>query len=356
MKADDKGFKHNLQSLRVVCDLEKIYDHQGLNLTNFVLWGMKNHSNPKWNMTCSSYDQDSQEGENQCYLLRNPQACKPKGVFHLEFYTPYDKYTLTDNGNNAWSFEGGVVALADEIAQRHHDVEDALRMGIVDQGELIDVLQLYFGDFLKGSSKLDQVNKRLYNRLSNHRQGLHEFLPYLSKFIVHFYNHLLITNSKSNLQNFITKKGIKRRQDFIDQYISTNEDAVRNCISFISEFEEKDRMFQKFLRNRILNSFKVQQMDGKGRFVIRRLFKAYLTNPRQLFDSTILAVYRIYEGNQKQYFSADLKLIGSKREEIDKAAKKAEPMFQIALLRAICDNISGMTDNFALKQHESLYG
>ena len=44
MKTEDKGFKHNLQSLRVTCDLEELYGKTGLNLTNFTLWGIQNHT------------------------------------------------------------------------------------------------------------------------------------------------------------------------------------------------------------------------------------------------------------------------------------------------------------------------
>lgn len=41
------GFKHNLQALRLLCDLEKGADYpqtKGLNLTKYTLWGISHHS------------------------------------------------------------------------------------------------------------------------------------------------------------------------------------------------------------------------------------------------------------------------------------------------------------------------
>lgn len=46
----DRGFKHNLQALRLLCDLEKSADFpdcRGLNLTKYTLWGIPHHSSVK---------------------------------------------------------------------------------------------------------------------------------------------------------------------------------------------------------------------------------------------------------------------------------------------------------------------
>ena len=59
---NDKGFKHNHQSVRACCDLEKIYPRiHGMNLTNFTLWGIRNHSGIKWKK-CDFFR------DNHCYL------------------------------------------------------------------------------------------------------------------------------------------------------------------------------------------------------------------------------------------------------------------------------------------------
>ena len=45
---NEKGFKHNWQGLRVVSDLEQLNkNYFGLNLTDYTMWGILNHSNKK---------------------------------------------------------------------------------------------------------------------------------------------------------------------------------------------------------------------------------------------------------------------------------------------------------------------
>lgn len=101
--ANEIGFKHNLQALRLLCDLEKGADYpnvRGLNLTKYTLWGIAHHSSLKQN-------------ENPIYKS------------YLDAIADY------------WSFEGFIVAIADEVAQRHHDIEDSLRYNIIDRETLL---------------------------------------------------------------------------------------------------------------------------------------------------------------------------------------------------------------------------
>ena len=95
------GFKHNLQSVRVAARLENGYGDSGLNLTNYTLWGMMHHSKLAYG--------DEDGSPNYCEI--------------------FDRNLEVEEGHQAWSFESFVVAQADEIAQWHHDLEDALRSG-----------------------------------------------------------------------------------------------------------------------------------------------------------------------------------------------------------------------------------
>jgi dGTPase len=85
----ERGFKHNLHSLRVVDVLER--DGQGLNLTEPVRDGILNHTGPE----------------------------KPA------------------------SLEGRIVRLVDRVAYINHDIDDALRAGILTQDDLpVDEIEL----------------------------------------------------------------------------------------------------------------------------------------------------------------------------------------------------------------------
>ena len=87
----EEGFRHNEQSLRVVDLLEK--DGQGLNLTWEVRDGIKNHSK--------------------------------SGVA-----------VLGENWGTVNSLEGEVVKISDTIGWINHDIGDAIRAGILSEGDL----------------------------------------------------------------------------------------------------------------------------------------------------------------------------------------------------------------------------
>ena len=96
----NQGFKHNFQSLRVVDELEsRCCAYSGLNLTLAVREGMLKHTSVK------------KDGSIVVF---------PEGDFkNIDLEAP------------AFTFEGQVVALADEIAQCTHDIEDGVRSNII---------------------------------------------------------------------------------------------------------------------------------------------------------------------------------------------------------------------------------
>jgi len=115
------------------------------------------------------------------------------------------------------------------------------------------------------------------------------------------------------------------------------------------------------LRNRIVNSFKAQSMGGKSNYVINKLFKAYLNNPQQLPDKTIISLYKnIMPHKEMQNYEIKycfVELAGKLRDRLEKDYyTDITDEFKKYLLRTICDYISGMTDNYAMKQYSILYG
>jgi dGTPase len=343
MKKDDLGFKHNLQGLRVVCDLEQLYGKPGLNLSNYTLWGIKHHTKDYWG-NCSF------KKDEKCMLKKNPKSCNASNGLETDFYKKYFSHLKQDNNIDAWSFESLVVKQSDEIAQRHHDIEDALMVGLITKQELMEQIDnhfhMYFDD--EDTSLFQQLNKSIAdNRM---------FVPLASKFIVGLLNKKLIQDSASSLNGFIKDYNITSRDDFQNKYENFNLDEIENIIGYDKDFKIAENEFQDFLSNRILNSFEVQRMDGKGRYIIRRLFKAYITNPRQLHDSTIFYVFKLFNKAEKEWAEITKRDLGEMRNEVDSSKLKADPIFMIALLRGICDHIAGMTDSFAISEYQKLYG
>src|SRR6476646_9694652 len=100
---DYGGFEHNLQSLRVVDELEERYaDFSGLNLTFECREGILKH--------CS---------------LRAARELGELGARFIQRRQP--------------GLEAQIANLADEIAYNNHDVDDGLRAGLVEIRDLMDV-------------------------------------------------------------------------------------------------------------------------------------------------------------------------------------------------------------------------
>ena len=343
LKEGERGFKHNLQGVRVFSDLHCIYpDLKGTNLTNFTLYGIKNHSSPEYKK-CTILHKDT------CYMKKR-NNCKTKGKLFVDFYDSYGKYLLIDKSSvPAWSFEASVVEFADEIAQRHHDVEDAILIKILSPADIIQKIEDCFGDLL---GKDDKVKLELAANSKNF------FSTYISSFLVNMYNTNLITNSMGALVDYANNVQIKTAKDFSNNFTKFDYRITTELIGFSKEFSEADKCFQKFLGSTILNSNKAQRMDGKGSFIIEKLFKAYFTNPRQLHDSTIVAIFNMFEANgSRKIFEQVSKIkLGEYRNRVATAELRSDKNFEKSLMRGICDHIAGMTDNFVIDEFSRLYG
>ena len=356
MQNAEKGFKHNLHGLRVSCHLEKSNrNYPGMNLTNFTLWGIKNHSKLTWLkksndtgeiLPCPYYK------DGKCFFHLSEHNCKNKS-WSVGFYDQYVKYSkFNDTEKEAWSFEGFVVAIADEIAQRHHDVEDAIFMEIVSLKEMKEkILELFSAHF----DKEDKSNVRKLYKEKNQTY----FLPLVSRFIINILNKNFIEHSKTNLVSFAKANSIKSNDDFLNNYPNLDISSAKSCIGFSADFKPAHDGFKDFLKQRVLDSYQVQRMDGSGTYVIRKLVKAYLTNPQQLSDATLVSIDNIDKRRttgRKGIEDLTALEIGKIRSEISQLSKKSNKRFQINLLRGICDHIAGMTDNFATAEFRKLYG
>lgn len=324
----NRGFKHNLQSLRVLCDLD-----EHLNLSKYTLWGIVNHSKLQYK-TCTRI-------KNICYTIHHPGQCphKPaatRGILSCDFY---DKY-LRKIEDKYWTIEGIVVGVADEIAQRHHDIEDSIRFHIIDRQQLLNSLAPFeplYNDFLRGlKAELDAA--------INEPDDI--FLSKFSRLIVKSYVMNLTTETKRFISEKGDEMGITNHDDFIRQKHLISVTEAKHLVSFTPEFENADKEMQKFLMKNVLNSYSAQTMDGKGAYIIRKLFDAYLSNPTQLSDNAIRNFYKMA--------NIPIADIGDMRGKINDY-RNTDPRRNM-LMRTIADYIGSMTDSYAYDQFDMLYG
>lgn len=299
---DERGFKHNLQALRLLCNLEKGADYpriKGLNLTKYTLWGIAHHSSLK-------------ENDNLVYKS------------YLDAIADY------------WSFEGFIVAIADEVAQRHHDIEDSLRYNIIKRETLLEEIDKFALIFSK-------AEKQCYKRLKSEINTLDEpvFNSLFARLVVNMYVTDIIKQSKDNLRNLCNQYQIKNQDDFVRVKANMRPFDYENCISMSPTLMQKDNDFQNFLKSKVLSSYQAQAMDGKASYIIKKLFEAFRDTPSQLPDTAICS-FSLEVGMRLPY----------SRENALNVIRGNEKV----LNRCIADYIGGMTDRFAYDEFDRLYG
>ncbi len=213
------GFEHNLQSLRVIDQLEERYaEFSGLNLTFEAREGVLKH--------CS-------KARARCL-----------GELGERFIN-----------NNQPSLEAQVANLADAIAYNNHDLDDGLRAGLIDFRSLRD--QPLF------AIPFDQVNHR-YTDLSTRRK-VHETI----RRMINFQVIDLIQSSQTRLQQLqpATIEDIRGKQPVI----MLSDDGYA-----------QHKALKKFLMRQLYQHYRVHRMSLKAAFIIRSLFDIFMDDIRVL--------------------------------------------------------------------------
>ncbi|MCR4400743.1 MAG: hypothetical protein NUV35_07755, partial [Syntrophomonadaceae bacterium] len=163
--------------------------------------------------------------------------------------------------------------------------------------------------------------------------------------------------SREQLAAFAARHRLHSREEFEARHGQFNYQEASACIGFAPDFATAQASFKERLKNRILESYLVQSMNGKGTFIIRQLFRAYLDNPQQLPNPTIVRLYRqCLPEELPDDPPADLtETIGNLRHKLERVLRR-DPRYREDMSRVICDYIAGMTDSYALGEYHRLYG
>jgi dGTPase len=215
---DAGGFEHNRQGIRVVERLEQRYrEYPGLNLTWEVREGIAKHR--------TVYDSPEIE----------------RFESHL-----------------APPLETQIVDMADEIAFNHHDLDDALQMGIVSREDLeqipwVDRLCRELEGCDGPSQKLDSfVRFRLIGRMID----------------------LAVTDVLRQTSANIAAADVRTLDD-------VRRHSAR-LATFSPEARERNRDLGLFLMDKVYQHPRVVRMATKSEQFIERLFELYHSTPRQL--------------------------------------------------------------------------
>lgn len=248
------GFEHNLQSLRVVDELEEKYAaFNGLNLCFETRESILKH--------CSRPNAENL-GEVADRFLSNRRPV----------------------------LEAQVTNLADEIAYNNHDIDDGLRSGLItlEQAAEVPLFKLH----------LDRVKARHPNL--DGRRLIHEVVRGIINALV---------------QDLLHES--ERRIALFKPTSVADVQLADRLIGFSSEMAELNHALKVFLRKDLYQHYQVLRATLKARRVVQELFQIFMEDPRLL---------------PPQFF---------RRSELD-------------VPRAIADYIAGMTDRYAMKEHQRL--
>ena len=259
--ADAGGFDHNGHTLRLVTRIEAPYpDFVGLNLSWETLEGLAKHNGPVGAPEWALADADA--------------------AFGLEL--------------GAWpSLEAQVAAIADDIAYDNHDIDDGLRAGIIDLGELLEL----------------PLVARLWAAIEARHPGLSEALKIKA----------LVRDGIGTMVGDVFDETARRVVEAGVTSIDDVRGAEQQLAGFSAELGAEERALKRFLYDRLYNSAALQPVRIEAQRVITNLAAAYRA------DATLLPDGWAGDG-------------------------------ETGRLRGIADYIAGMTDGFAIHQHEKLVG
>jgi dGTPase len=258
------GFEHNLQSLRVVDELEDRYaDFRGLNLTFECREGILKH--------CS---------------LRNARELGELGERFIRRRQP--------------SLEAQLSNLADEIAYNNHDVDDGLRAGLITLEDLSEV--------------------ELFER--QHRKVLAQYADLPTRKVIHETIRRVINHVVSDLIR-TTRRNL---EEAAPESVAEVRSRSKPLVAFTPEVAREQLKLKQFLNERVYRHYKVLRMTSKAKLVVTQLFDTFVK------DANLMPT---------EYQESMARLEGS----LGKAGRA----------RAVADYIAGMTDRYAILEHQRLF-
>lgn len=302
------GFSIPMQSLRVVDLLEKRYDHEGLNLTHDVREGL--------------FKQAPVAGTG-----RRPsgRVAEERGGIGSQIESGSLRIGLPP------SLEAQVVAISGGIASTLGAMDDALRSGEIEPGDL-ERVPIVRELIRRVGARYPQ---RARGRLTVKANVLHRGLA-----------HLMVTatiqSTRKTLRTWVRQMKIESHQEFL----AAREALPAGAVGPGQRITRLLEGLRAALQARVGTGAGAAQAGARARRVIGSLLGQYMEDPR-LLDDYVLFRFRELAGGR---FLRDLPSL-TMETEIDRRYHGSG-----VLLRLVADHIAGMTDAYARFEHGRLSG
>lgn len=333
------GFKHNYQSAKILTQSENKYiPYKGLNVSIQVVEGVLKHTRMKKEID-----------------LRDFLGEEYREKIHFDYSQPYCPIA---------TLEGQVVAIADEIAQRGHDVDDALTSGVMSVDEFVDLLSI---------GKCDDLRNMLEGEIEGVENAVRIF-PNKRKMLVARIVHRIIRYFISDVTACSRDEMEKNSLSKIDM------NNTKMFIAFSPKAKKVNNYLEKIVQKKVICNYEVARADYNAEVVIKTLFRKYYENPRLLHTGTLHKIFidtlthkNIYVSNSAVCLNdcsiaiVDKEIEEMTRKEISEKGIKEDLGGSEAvtpdviryekrriLIRAIVDIIAGMTDGYALQEYERI--
>ena len=307
------GFEGNAQTLRLLTKVEASYGAYGLDLTRRALLGVLKYPVP-WSRVVATKQPSVKESFNR--TIRINDWLPPKGYFDSEqpeidwLLSPFsdtDRTTFQSlalhpqdkqHGKAAYhSFDCSIMDIADDIAYGVHDLEDAIHLRLINHSHL-DTPE--FKELLMATAwakNPDRLLDLLFDKtLHIRKQAIGEMVNY-----------------------FITATEVKETNEAFENRL------LKYNVALLPEAMALLNYLMQCVYRYVIDSQEARTFEYGGQTVVQRLFEAISSNPGSLLDNKNRVLFN-------------------------------EARDEEMALRVVCDYIANMTDEYAYRMHERLFG
>lgn len=310
LMADFGGFEGNAQTLRIVAKLEPYSNGYGMNLTRRTLLGFIKYPqliDTLWHSKPNHHDEHRFIQAHHWLPAKGLYGCdetifewilEPLSNCDRDLLTSHKPYNEYKSKTLYKSVDCSIMELADDIAYAVHDLEDAVATGTLTQAQWEE----------HAMPKLTQLdNPWLKNNLSSLSKRLFSEDESIRKDLIGELVNLFIISTNLAIQHEAFENELLRYVAKLDEH---HEDMLS--------------VFKTFVYEQLIRDPKMQQIEFRGQNLLIDLFQAFESAPLRLLPKSTQLDW-LKAGEESQQY------------------------------RILCDYLSGMTDEYAMKTHQRLF-